>query len=406
MRPRAVGDQDRLSSTFFSVAAAYALTLVLSISCAAPTSALQTVPRSPCADICSSNDLNLANDTVCLDDDYQTGEGQQFRQCTTCLLNSTAVDSTTNISDVYWGLFNLRYTISECIFAYPAEIVSISNPCQVLCSPLQRAATYGIGGDKKNATDSVVPNLDFCNNGFGPDDRINNCSFCYSYIPQQLFMSNFMQALHIACRQPPAMGDTFYPDGRAIFNESAIPGPAPPGPANSGKSGLTGWKLGLVIALPIVGGTVLFGLTCFCCFKFTKKRRVRMAATGRMSTYYDRNPVSATSNKTPPSQYEWPLGQHEPAQEMERISHVHTPKSGKMPSPGLAQGRWSHHADDDIDTPVSAFPRDDVGPGSDQAKDPYLHEQYFGVTGSTVVGEAMAGPSGQGHPDERGTWAR
>lgn len=292
------------------------------------------------------------------------------------------------------------------MFAYPAEIVSISSPCQVTCQPLEPGVIYGIGAEKDTATDNLIPNLDFCNNGFGGDNKINNCTFCYSYIPQQLFLANFMQALHIACRQPPAIGETFYPDGRAIFNESAIPGPAPPRTGNHQSSGITGWKLGLVIALPVVGGALLFGLSCFCCFKFTKKRRARMAATGRMSTYHDRQPVSALPGGTPPSQYEWPIGQYEPAQEMERINQQHTPKSGKMPSPGLAQGRWSHHADDEGDVPLSALPRDDVGPALGQAKDPYLHEQYFGVASSGVPGEAVPGPGDYVHPVASGAWAR
>lgn len=310
------------------------------------------------------------------------------------------------------------------MFAYPAEIVSISSPCQVTCQPLQEPTTYGIGSDVVTATDNVVPNLDFCNQGFGGDNKINNCSFCYSYIPQQLFLGNFMQALHIACRQPPAIGATFYPDGRAIFNESAIPGPSPPSNNTGHGSGISGWKLGLVIALPIVGGTVLFGLTCFCCFKFTKKRRQNMAASGRMSTYHDRHPgggagstfTSPVSGRTPPSQYQWPIPE-EHGQEMSRISYLHTGKAAQRSSPGLqkhspglAQGRWSHASRDEEDeeeVPLSAIPRDDVGPGQGQAKDPFLHEQYFGVASSGVEGEVVPNAGHFPHPNgEHATWVR
>lgn len=101
---RSARQQDALSvsSTFFGLCAAYVLTALLSISLATPTSALQTVPGSPCESTCDN--LNFANDTVCLDRLFEEGEGSQFRECTTCLLNSTAVDRSTNISDVYWGL--------------------------------------------------------------------------------------------------------------------------------------------------------------------------------------------------------------------------------------------------------------------------------------------------------------
>lgn len=64
------------------------------------------VPNSPCADLCSGNPQNtLVNDVVCLDGDYfNTPDGQAFRKCVACELNSTAVDTAINQSDVDWGL--------------------------------------------------------------------------------------------------------------------------------------------------------------------------------------------------------------------------------------------------------------------------------------------------------------
>lgn len=106
--PRAGGDQDRLSYDFLGKCAGYILIILLGLTSITPAGALQTVPGSPCADTCSQNNLNYANDTVCLDAAFQTGGGQDFRQCTTCLLNSTAVDTANNISDVYWGLCESR----------------------------------------------------------------------------------------------------------------------------------------------------------------------------------------------------------------------------------------------------------------------------------------------------------
>lgn len=304
------------------------------------------------------------------------------------------------------------------MFAYPAEIVSISSPCQVTCEPLRSATTYGIGGDVATATDNTLPTLDFCDQGFGPTTKINNCSFCYSFIPQQLFIANFLQAIHIACRQPPVQGETFYPDGRAIFNESAIPGPAPPGQGGNGPSGLRGWQLGLVIALPVVGGALLLAATCFCCFKFTKKRRARMAAAGRMSTYHNKSPAlggdgsrfgTPISTRTPPSQYQWPIGQNDPPREMERITHPH-PAAGKSASPiGMPHAGWSHHGAEDEDAvPLSAGVRDGVEPGQGQSKDPFLHEQYFGIASSGL--EDAPGPSNYVYPppdsDARGYFVR
>lgn len=104
MLSRLIGDKDGLSNAAMGVCAVHVLTAILSISFASPASALQTVQGSPCESICTDNDLNFANDTVCLDDDYKNGRGQQFRECTTCLLNSTKIDSSANVSDVEWGL--------------------------------------------------------------------------------------------------------------------------------------------------------------------------------------------------------------------------------------------------------------------------------------------------------------
>lgn len=146
-----------------------------------------------------------------------------------------------------------------------------------------------------------------------------------------------------------------------------------------------------------------------------------MAASGRMSTYHDRHPggsnfTSPISGRTPPSQYQWPMVE-EPGQEMSRINYVHTGKAVQRHSPvlqkhspGLAQGRWSHASRDEEEeeeVPLSAIPHDDVGPGQGQAKDPFLHEQYFGVASSGVDGEVVPDPTHFAHPGgEHASWVR
>lgn len=64
------------------------------------------VPNSPCSSLCSGNPQNtLKNDVVCLDEDfYNSTDGNAFRHCMACELNSTAVDTANNQSDVDWGL--------------------------------------------------------------------------------------------------------------------------------------------------------------------------------------------------------------------------------------------------------------------------------------------------------------
>jgi hypothetical protein len=68
------------------------------------THALQSVPGSPCEDVCSAAG-NLADDVVCLDASYQSlAPARAFQNCVACQLNSTAVDTANNYTDVAWGL--------------------------------------------------------------------------------------------------------------------------------------------------------------------------------------------------------------------------------------------------------------------------------------------------------------
>lgn len=70
------------------------------------TTALQYVSGSSCASLCSTDVAGtLEDDIVCVDEDYQENKkASSFQKCVGCLLNSTAVDTTHNISDVEWGL--------------------------------------------------------------------------------------------------------------------------------------------------------------------------------------------------------------------------------------------------------------------------------------------------------------
>jgi hypothetical protein len=168
-----------------------------------------------------------------------------------------------------------------------------------------------------------------------------------------------------------------------------ISGPAAPSSNTSSRSGLHGWKLALAVALPIVGGILILGSACWCCFVFTRRRRQRMAQSGRMSRIHDAHADNMYYSPASATKTEAPWGRHaDPPTEMHALSPtlLH-PAKHQQPSPGMAQGRWSHHqaaaaaaAGDDQGTPLrSSFQRDIVGPGTGQVQDPNLHEQFFGV---------------------------
>ncbi|KIX96111.1 uncharacterized protein Z520_08366 [Fonsecaea multimorphosa CBS 102226] len=363
------------------------------------TSALQSVAGSPCESVCA-NAGSLEQDVLCLDADYQSlPSGRAFQNCVACQLNSTAVDTAKNETDVEWALLALRYTLAGCMFAIPEDHVSISSPCQVSCASLNASIGYQV----TNNTSKAQPGNAFCTADPFDDYTINKCALCYSYIPQQLYQANFLQALHIACRQPPVPGKPFFPDAQSIFNETLIAGPAAPSGNTGGHGGLHGWKLALAIVLPVVGGIILLVGACWGCFAFTRKRRQRMAQTGRMSRVHDAHadsmyysPMSAKAEAWKAEDLPW--GVSEPPREMHAISQ--TMLHAKH-SPGVAQGRWSHQTGgtgggpgSEQNTPLrSSFQREDVGPGPEQVRDPNLHDQFFGIDEEA---DDLPGPSG-GH---------
>lgn len=90
--------RDRLAT------AAVYLALCLLSTFLRPATALQTVPGSPCQSTCDRAG-NLEDSVVCLDVDYvDTEAGSLYRECVSCQLNSTAIDTGKNETDVEFAL--------------------------------------------------------------------------------------------------------------------------------------------------------------------------------------------------------------------------------------------------------------------------------------------------------------
>ena len=92
-------DRSATSAAPRYVAWLYLLTALLRV-----TQALQSVRGSPCDSVCA-NAGTLEDDVVCLDANYQSlDSGRAFQKCVACQLNSTAVDTANQETDVQWGL--------------------------------------------------------------------------------------------------------------------------------------------------------------------------------------------------------------------------------------------------------------------------------------------------------------
>lgn len=208
-----------------------------------------------------------------------------------------------------------------------------------------------------------------------------------------------MQALHIECRQPPTPGQAFYPDAAAIFNETLIAGPTEASDDDGGGRGLHGSGLAIAIALPIVGGILIFGFGCWGCWIFTRRRRRRMAASGRMDRVHEAHTDGSGLYSPVTPQKMW--GEGEPPREMSQFG---LPGGSTSPE----RNRWSgqqHYPPGTADggddgTPLrNSFQREDVGPGPNQYQDHDLHEQYFGVAdgGPDMHGASGHSPGLAGH---------
>jgi hypothetical protein len=161
-----------------------------------------------------------------------------------------------------------------------------------------------------------------------------------------------LQALNIACQDPPSPSKPFPVAASAIFNSTTIQPPATSSAGSSGSQHLHGASLALAIALPIVFGFLLLVVTCVSCFVSARRRRRQMAAHGKMRRVHE---AWADSPSTPRNtQFDW--GQA--AMDMDHMRGAR------------ASQRYSHH------TPQYNY-RDDVGPGTGQKQDHTLHDQYF-----------------------------
>lgn len=171
---------------------------------------LQVTPNSPCQSKCNAGGAATTESSiVCLDSDYSsTSSGAHFQECVECELGSSAANPTTGTTDIMWALCkltarspltwrtlshapdNMRYTLSSCMYGFPAQKESLSSPCQVTCAPLSNAIESGLG------TNATTADLGFCTTAGFSTYNIQNCVFCYGLMDQQKYLANCMFQVH------------------------------------------------------------------------------------------------------------------------------------------------------------------------------------------------------------------
>lgn len=169
----------------------FTVAVVIASSLIPVATSLQTVSGSNCSSVCTSGGASdtLPNDVVCNDSEFtSTTNGTRFRECVECELQSSAVDtsadSMTGDTDVNWGLYNLRYALSTCVYGIPVEKASMSTPCQVSCQPLENALAAGFDGSTTSQA------LDYCSNANFSSTAVYKCADCYNLTSTMRLMGN------------------------------------------------------------------------------------------------------------------------------------------------------------------------------------------------------------------------
>ncbi|KAK7421818.1 hypothetical protein QQX98_002034 [Neonectria punicea] len=235
--------------------------------------ALEVTPGSSCATFClDENDgsgfdpkasTTNTSDIICKDTDFsKKAAGIKFQSCLECLQKSEKSNGTE--SDLHWYLYNLRYTISTCLFSLPAApAFDVDSPCVIDygCQPLRDPLTYD------NLTSKPGDTYGYCESddqGF-MGSKLKPCISCLQSSGDQVYLSNFMIALEAGCEQKPKAGSHLSLSG-TVFSRTAvnITTPAedildkPEGASSSSMT--TGTIVGIVvgIALFFISGVALF----------------------------------------------------------------------------------------------------------------------------------------------------
>ncbi|KAH6684370.1 hypothetical protein B0J14DRAFT_572732 [Halenospora varia] len=255
--------------------------LVLLTTFTTSSTALQALGNSPCAIQCGNVlESTTGADIACNDGDFGSTPGSVFKTCVSCQLSSKYVDPTNKQTDLQWGLYNLRYAMSWCLFGYPNNTAAPDTPCKTsfACGPLENSFEFDSLSPKAGA-------FSYC--GLFSLDRVTSCNNCLKVQQNQLFWVNYAIALQAACLQQPISGNLISLKGD-IFSKTMVNITVPLNSANSTFTGNATGGLNLGAKVGISVGAILFalGLTGFCIVWNGKRRRRRILQKHQRDTGY------------------------------------------------------------------------------------------------------------------------
>ncbi|KAM3081600.1 hypothetical protein ACMFMG_005052 [Clarireedia jacksonii] len=242
--------------------------LILVTSFLEPINALKALSDSPCATKCGNvlGGTTGTDDIVCEDSNYSSSIGTIFSGCVGCQLGSSYIDPTTNETDLQWGLYNIRYAMSWCLWGFPNNPNIENTPCvtSYSCGPYRNAVEY----ENLTATTSEYGYCDaFAGSG-------TECSNCLSQLPVTFYLSNFFTLLAGACDQKPAPGSTLSFKGSPFSTvQLNMTSPTPTSAASNAYPGLSlngriGIAVGIILLILFISGF------CIVCQGRRRRRRV------------------------------------------------------------------------------------------------------------------------------------
>ncbi|CZR59234.1 uncharacterized protein PAC_09126 [Phialocephala subalpina] len=330
---------------------------------------LQVTPNSACARICMDDptadvsDPNVSNtlgqDIVCNDADYSsTSVGRKFKQCLTCLQNSTASSGSEN--DQGWFFYNLRYAFNTCIYAATNASDPISTPCSTntVCAPLQSALQTGMqdpstmGGQYSYCTSN--------NNAF-VGSNLGICQSCLRENSDVFYLSNFLVALDAGCLQQPnttvvGLNSTLFTNTQVAIVVPAI-SQVPKNHKPLSEGGIIGIAVGGAVVIIIL---IAIGFICH------KKRRNARRLKLLQSPLDERFGASEISA---PNKGAFSSPQISPSTHKDSINLKEAPKvrnfSFSRPTPPQRAGEWTGESPGRTSTVFSSSPPGyDVSPAS------------------------------------------
>ncbi|KAK8141958.1 hypothetical protein G3M48_009575 [Beauveria asiatica] len=255
--------------------------VLLAMTAATVTTALQVTPGSPCASLClvdsssssspsnSSGTAKIRDDEIiCSNRDYASEQGQKFQRCINCLQNSTYSQGSQN--DQAWFMYNLQYAYAHCVFSYPNGNGIGPYPCMTseACGPLNVTVRRNL------ANNTGTDPFNYCSyrGGSSFGGTFGKCLDCMKADREHGYVANFFVALQAGCEQRPGPEGHLSLNG-TLFDSRTISIVDPNRPDPSRKTGLSTGALVAVVIISVLLGLLLLG---GCVFLYIRRRRRRL----------------------------------------------------------------------------------------------------------------------------------